>query len=136
MTDTAPQQLSFPLEGPGSVASLGRRVIAVFVDWLACVAIALTVFGAFTEITPEIRSFGPLGVFFVVNVILVHATGSTLGHRIFGMRVVPVVRPRLTLLQCVVRAALLCLVIPAVVFDREGRGMHDLAAGTAIIRTR
>ncbi|MFE4466652.1 RDD family protein, partial [Oerskovia sp. NPDC056781] len=29
---------------------------------------------------------------------------------------------------------LLCLVVPAVVWDGDGRGMHDKAAGTVIVR--
>jgi len=33
-----------------------------------------------------------------------------------------------------VRSALLCLVIPAVVWDRDGRGLHDTAAGTVLVR--
>ena len=32
------------------------------------------------------------------------------------------------------RTGLLCLVIPAVIWDASGRGMHDVAAGTVILR--
>jgi uncharacterized RDD family membrane protein YckC len=28
------------------------------------------------------------------------------------------------------------LVVPAVVMDRDGRGLHDKAAGTLVVRTR
>ncbi len=38
------------------------------------------------------------------------------------------------LLAGAVRTGLLCLVIPAVVWDKDGRGLHDLAARTAIVR--
>jgi uncharacterized RDD family membrane protein YckC len=33
------------------------------------------------------------------------------------------------------RALLLCLVLPAVVYDKDRRGIHDLAAGTIVLRT-
>jgi hypothetical protein len=33
-----------------------------------------------------------------------------------------------------VRTALLCLFFPALFSDSDGRGMHDRAAGTAIVR--
>jgi uncharacterized RDD family membrane protein YckC len=33
-----------------------------------------------------------------------------------------------------VRTLLLCLFVPAVVVGRDGRGLHDLAAGTRIVR--
>ena len=38
------------------------------------------------------------------------------------------------LLSALVRTALLCLVVPAVVWDADGRGLHDRVAGTAIVR--
>jgi hypothetical protein len=38
------------------------------------------------------------------------------------------------LLLAAVRTALLLLVIPAVVWDADGRGLHDRVAGTAIVR--
>ena len=38
--------------------------------------------------------------------------------------------------RAAVRALLLCLVIPAVVFDPDQRGLHDRAAETILVRTR
>jgi uncharacterized RDD family membrane protein YckC len=38
--------------------------------------------------------------------------------------------------QAVVRTVLLCLFLPAMFWDRDGRGLHDKAAGTLIARTR
>ena len=38
------------------------------------------------------------------------------------------------LLGALARTVLLCLVIPAVVWDSDGRGLHDRVAGTAIVR--
>jgi uncharacterized RDD family membrane protein YckC len=37
-------------------------------------------------------------------------------------------------LPVAIRTALLLLVIPAVVINREGRGLHDKAAGTVVLR--
>ena len=34
----------------------------------------------------------------------------------------------------VVRTVLLCLVIPAVIWDADQRGLHDKAAGTVLLR--
>ena len=33
------------------------------------------------------------------------------------------------------RTLLLCLVVPAAIWDGDGRGLHDKAAGTAVVRT-
>ena len=80
-----------------------------------------------------------LAVFGVSTVILVGLLGHTIGHRVAGLRVVraghddDVVRPP-GLPRAVLRTALVCLVIPALIWERGGRGLHDVAAGTAIVR--
>jgi uncharacterized RDD family membrane protein YckC len=38
-------------------------------------------------------------------------------------------------LQVLVRTVLLCLFLPAMFWDKDGRGLHDKAAGTLIVRT-
>jgi hypothetical protein len=35
-----------------------------------------------------------------------------------------------------IRTALICLVIPAVVYDDDGRGVHDRIANTRVLRVR
>jgi uncharacterized RDD family membrane protein YckC len=55
--------------------------------------------------------------------------------RLLGLRVVRLgAGGRLGLLRAILRFALLCLLIPAVITDRDGRGLHDKAAGTAVVR--
>ena len=49
-----------------------------------------------------------------------------------GARALPDAGP----LRALVRTALLCLVIPAVVWGPDGRGLHDVVAGTTITRIR
>jgi len=34
------------------------------------------------------------------------------------------------------RTLLICLVIPAVIWDRDGRGLQDRAAGTVVVKAR
>ncbi|MDQ1739361.1 MAG: hypothetical protein QOE53_1013, partial [Pseudonocardiales bacterium] len=38
--------------------------------------------------------------------------------------------------RVLLRTVLLVLVIPAVVWDRDGRGLHDRLAGSAVVRAR
>ena len=40
------------------------------------------------------------------------------------------------LLRAALRTLLLCLLIPALIWDRDGRGLHDKAAGTVVVRAR
>ena len=125
--------LGLPVDGPGSRAGFGRRLVAVIVDWVLCEVVATAVlrvpFGA-----PGGASFVPLAVFAVENLLLVATTGATVGHRLLGMRVGALGRPTLGPLQVLVRTVLLCLFIPAVVWDKDGRGLHDRAAGTVVVR--
>lgn len=108
-----------------------RRLAAVLVDWLICQGIALL----FTGTGPggAVAAFLPLGIFAALNILLVSVTGSTVGHRLFGMQVWQV-RPGSFPLQVVVRTVLLCLFVPAVLTASDGRGLHDVAAGTRIVR--
>ena len=62
--------------------------------------------------------------------------GSSFGQRITGVAVVSDRGGRMSLWRIMVRTALLCLVIPAVVFDSRGRGLHDKAADSiAVLRS-
>ena len=38
--------------------------------------------------------------------------------------------------RSLIRAVLLCLGIPPLIVDRDGRGLHDRLAGTVIVRSR
>jgi uncharacterized RDD family membrane protein YckC len=54
---------------------------------------------------------------------------------LFSLRVVRVDRlAAVDPLRAIVRTLLLFLLVPAVVFDRDGRGMHDRLTDTAVVR--
>ncbi|GII98076.1 RDD family protein [Sediminihabitans luteus] len=129
-------RLGLPAQGPGSLATLGPRVGGLVVDWVVAtlVAYVLTGGGSLLEVPPGWQ----LGVFAGMTFLLVATVGGTLGHRLLGMQVRVLGAPRgaVGLWRAAVRTVLLCLVIPAVVWDRDGRGVHDRAAGTVLLRTR
>ena len=123
-----------PDEG-GDRASLGRRLVAIVVDWVACLLITHGLIGRVVELSPEAFSFAPLALLFLLNLAGVTLGGATFGHRLLGLRVVPMAGEWVTPLRAAVRAALLCLAIPAmIVISDDGRGLHDRAAGTKIVR--
>ncbi|MFF2622915.1 RDD family protein [Oerskovia jenensis] len=121
-------RLGLPSDGPGSLATVGRRAVALVVDWVLCLLISYLVFDA--------NSMATLGVFAVENLLLVSTLGYTVGHRLLGLqvRVLGGEGRMVGLWRGFVRTVLLCLVVPAVVWDGDGRGMHDKAAGTVIVR--
>jgi uncharacterized RDD family membrane protein YckC len=78
-------------------------------------------------------------VAFAAQVLLLTAlTGQSLGKRVLGIRVVRLAQQEGPpgFLPAAVRTALVMLVLPAVIMDRDGRGLHDKAAGTLVVRTR
>lgn len=128
-------RLGLPAVGPGSVARFGRRAVAIIVDYVVCMSIA-TFFGYhLTAPNPGGRGFLPLVVFLVENVLLVGTLGSTLGHRLLGLRVVRVSGGLPGPLLGAVRSVLLCLAVPALIWDRDLRGVHDRVPGTVLVRS-
>ena len=121
------ERLGRPQSGPGSVAPMTRRVVALLVDWLLAYVVART-------LLPDLVSFGPLLVFGGVQVMLVGTIGFAIGHRLLGLVVVGLDSGPAGPVAALVRTALLLLVIPAVITDEDGRGLHDRAAGTVVVR--
>jgi len=63
--------------------------------------------------------------------------GATAGHRIVGLKVVQFQgggNP--TPVRALVRTVLLCLVVTAITYDDNGRGIHERLSGTRLIDMR
>ncbi|MGW1790730.1 RDD family protein [Streptomyces tubercidicus] len=116
------QQLGLPEEGPGSIARPGRRFAALFIDWALCLLIA---YGLLSGGKAQAASNWALVVFGVLSVLTVGTVGFTPGKRLLGLRVIAEGGGRISLPRVVLRTVLLVVVIPAVVWDRDGRGLHD-----------
>lgn len=124
-----------PVTGPGSLGRLFPRAIALVIDWFLCSVIAMGTLG-YTYAGSGGEGFKPLLVFVIENILLVSTIGTTVGHRLLGLAVIRPGRPNPGFLSGTVRTVLLALVIPAVITDRFGRGLHDKIAGTLIVSTR
>jgi uncharacterized RDD family membrane protein YckC len=125
------EQLGLPEHGPGSVARPGRRLGALVVDWALCMLIA---YGLITDGYGQATSNWALLIFFGLGVLTVGSVGFTPGKRLFGLRVVALASGTVVPWRAAVRTLLLCLALPALVWDRDGRGLHDRAAGTVEVR--
>lgn len=129
-------ELGLPADGPGSVAPMGRRVVAFGLDALSGVLIGGLVVVFLGDVEPLQRALVNNACFAAQVMVLQALTGQSLGMRALGVRVhrpssaggVPGFGP------AAVRTALLMLLLPAVVLDRAGRGLHDRAAGTVVVR--
>jgi len=116
-------------------AWFGRRIIAFLIDWFASILVALLAFPAFPYGSNG-SMLATLSIFVLEVTLLTWLTGASFGQRIVGLRVVSIDDGRLPLWRVAVRTLLICLVLPAVVYDDDGRGVHDRLANTRVIRVR
>ena len=118
---------------PYETASWGRRVLALVVDWFACVAV-VSLFTPVFGTTGGPGSTYTLVLFVVESAVLTCTVGGSFGKMATRLRVVRVDNGgRLDPLRSLARAILVALVIPPLVFRPDRRGLHDIAAGTATV---
>ena len=119
-------RLGYPRAGDGAMGGFWRRLGGLFVDWFAALGLSTVFFGS----DPLATSL----LFVGVTTVTIIALGGSLGHLVFGLHLTRLDSGRARWWQPVVRQALLALVIPAIVWDTDHRGGHDLIAGLALRR--
>lgn len=125
------ERLGLPESGPRSIARPARRIAALAIDWALASAISL----AFFSTGPwQTDGFVTLGLFAGIQLLFLLIANGGVGHLLLGMRVVPLVPGRLAPWRALVRTLLVCLFVPAVIWDADQRGLHDRAAGTLLVR--
>jgi uncharacterized RDD family membrane protein YckC len=124
------ERLGLPDSGTGSVGRAGRRIAAIAIDWAAALVIALL----FAPYSSVLHSWLTLVTFAVMQILFIPTIGGSVGHRLTGMRVVPITGGWVGLWRPIVRTLLLVIVIPALIWDSDQRGFHDKVAGTVLIR--
>lgn len=139
---TAPQtyrgeKLGLPDSGRGALAGTGARLLAFVVDAAASGLVAALFVphhsgGTVADRLPGSWSLIPFALDYIVGVLV---AGRTLGMYLVGLRLTRVSRDvAVDPLRIVARTALLCLFVPALIFDRDGRGMHDRLTDTAVVK--
>lgn len=125
------ERLGLPDEGARSVARLGRRIGAIAIDWAIAYGLSWLLL---RQSDGSTNPWITLGIFAVLQVIFLLFFNGGIGHLLMRMRVVPVHGGSLAPGRPVVRTVLLCLAIPALIWDRDQRGLHDRLAGTVLVR--
>jgi uncharacterized RDD family membrane protein YckC len=129
------EKIGLPETGSGSLANGGRRSAAFIIDALAAGLIA----GIFTHSLgsdtasqlPGLWSLVPFSLDYIIGMLV---AGRTLGMYLFGLRIIRVDRNEaVNPWRAVVRTFLLLLLVPALIFDRDGRGLHDRYTDTAVV---
>lgn len=107
-------------------------MLALVVDWAVCWLVVLPF------VDPQAggpEGFVVLAVYIVESAFFTWLLAGSFGKIVTGLRVVPAdgrLRPH-RLWKMFARQALIALVIPPLVFRPDGRGLHDVVAGTATI---
>jgi hypothetical protein len=128
------ESLGCPQTGPGSLAGMGRRLLALMIDWLIAYGLALLAmsFGAFSQ---ALLSTMVLVVWLVLGAVTVRLFGFTPGQLALGLQVAAVnSRAPVGILRLTARGLLIALVVPPLFTDADGRGLQDQATGTAVVR--
>ncbi|GDX23775.1 RDD family protein [Actinomycetes bacterium] len=110
---------------PLPIASNWRRAQAITIDWIGSLFVA----------TLLLDNSWTLLFFFFQVAILTALTGSSAGQKLRGIRIIDVnTLQNIAPLGALLRTFLILLVVPAVIQNKEGRGLHDLATKSAAVR--
>ena len=159
------ERLGLPETGPRSVARVGRRIIALAIDWTLSGLIVSLLMGAnyfelvgkATAASEAVRKSSNtqtlahmqaasdalvahqtfVGLMFVaLQILAIWTIGGSIGHRVMSLYIVNFNGGSLTWWRPIVRSLLLVLVVPALVWDSDQRGFHDKIAGTLLLKSR
>lgn len=130
------ESLGLPQAGRGSLASWLARVGAMIGDWAASMVVAIALFGMDVMTGSGWKSFMILAVYFVQASLLTIFAGGSFGQLIARIGIVRVDGSPLGWWRPIVRTALKCLVIPALVVGAERRAITDLVLGAVVVNRR
>jgi len=128
------ERLGLPQSGPRSLARMGRRIAALFVDWLIAYGLAALAM-SLGLVSMAVLSTAVLIIWFVLGAVSVRLFGFTPGQYALGLMVVPVDgRQHVGFGRAVVRGVLIAVVIPPLITDADMRGLQDKVTNTAVVR--
>ena len=116
--------------------SQGRRMLGITIDWLAAYAVSLGFFSGGGSFLERSRGIGGtvLLVLAIEYLVLVSLGGSSFGHRIVGLKVVRFSDGGVaTPIQALIRTVLMVLIVSAITFDENGRGVNERLSNTVLV---
>lgn len=128
------ERLGLPQTGRGAVAGWGRRTLALVLDWVASMMVVSFFIGTDLWSGSGTAQWAPLAVFAAERWVLTTLTGGSLGQLLCRVRVIRTDGNPLGPGRALARTLLICLVIPPVVYNRDQRGLHDLAVDSVAVR--
>ncbi|HTU75883.1 MAG TPA: RDD family protein [Trebonia sp.] len=132
------KRFGLPQAGPGAAAPMGRRLLALLIDWVLCELIVSAVtHHSVTRVNDpsyQATQYWTLVACFAQMYLLTAVSGLTIGKRLLGIRVIRTDGGRPGFAWAALRTVLLFFVVPPLLSDRDLRGLHDRAADTIVVR--
>lgn len=122
---------SAPDDTSHDLASLGERFLGLMVDWIACLLIA----SLFAD--PPMTGIWAYPILIVEYALFIGVFGQTPGMKLARIRCVDAADDGVIgIPRAALRGFLVCLFVPLLTafWDSYGRGLHDHAAGTVVLR--
>ena len=111
-----------------------KRILALIFDWGAAILVVQVIPNG-PDYGTQSNSLLTLIVFATEVTLFTWMMGSSFGQRIVGLRVIDFYSDsNPTFVQSVFRTFLIVVLVPPVLADAEGRGLHDRLAKTKIIK--
>ena len=129
------ERFGLPAEGVGAAAGFGRRLAGLTVDWLLAYVLTLAVLGL-DALGGSAIGWWVWVVWAGLTALSTGVTGMTPGMVAVGIRVARIDMAAVPGFRALLRTVLLGLVLPAVIRDADGRGWHDRASQTVVVRSR
>lgn len=127
------EKLGLPKSGSGALVSVGKRALAVLIDWVSSAGIAAIIVSQ-TAALGDVYTATYI-IWVVLGILSGWLFARTPGMALLGMGVARIDVPgeRVGLWRAAVRTILTGFLFPAAMVDSDGRGIHDRATGTAVI---
>ena len=133
------ERLGLPESGPGSVAGGGVRLVALLIDLVLASLVTSLFLRPNLQDTALMQTYNLWSgaVWLIITALPVAFFGFTPGMAVLGIRVArldgaTMVNPW----RALVRGALTCLILPAVIRNQDGRSWLDRATATVVVRFR
>lgn len=137
------ERLGLPRDGEGSLAPLGLRLGALVVDWFLAygvVGLVVALWGPGVlggDSLTGVASWAVPVLWGTAGVLCVWLFAQTPGQALLGLGTARIdAEEPVGFVRALVRVVFIFFLLPPLIQDENGRGMHDRATGTALIRTR
>ncbi len=130
----AGKRLGLPQDGSGAVAGWGRRLLALAIDWFLSLLVVGAFLGQNVWTGQGTAQWLPLVVFAAEKWVFTSMLGGSAGQLLIRIAVRRTTGRILDPWRALVRTVLVCLVVPPVIYNRDQRGLHDMATDAVAVR--